>query len=386
MISAIARRASAASDERRRQPVFSPDISGETGAERRGIALGSSAADGGGQAIPELDKLRGDAVVVVTGGAGFIGSHIVLDLAARGWRIVVADLMREGGKWRNIAAAALHDLIRPEALRDWLDRHRGEVAAIIHMAAVSATNEPDIDRYVASNIRLTLDLWEWCARSGTRLVYASSAATYGDGAAGFRDHQEPTALTALRPLNAYGWSKHLVDRRIADDLARGRPAPPQWAGLKFFNVYGSNEAHKGEMQSMVSKLAPIIDAGGEVKLFRSHDPRYGDGGQLRDFVYVKDCVAVVRWLLDHPEISGLFNVGTGGARSFLDLVQAVGTALGRDPKIRFVDTPAALRAQYQFFTEADMTKLRAAGFAEPFHSLEAGVRDFVDTMGRRSPR
>ncbi len=322
---------------------------------------------------------RGDEMIVVTGGAGFIGSHIVLDLAPTGLRVVVADLLRTGGKWRNIAAAPLHDLVRPEALFDWLEQHRDKIAAVVHMAAVSTTTEPDIDRYVANNVRLSLDLWHWCAATATRLIYASSAATYGDGGAGFRDDQDPAALAALRPLNAYGWSKHLVDRRIADDLARGLPVPPQWAGLKFFNVYGANEGHKGDMQSMVSKLLPIVEAGGEVDLFKSHDPRYGNGGQLRDFVYVKDCAAVVRWLLGNPGVSGLFNVGTGAARSFLDLAGAVGAALGREPKIRFVDTPLPLRAQYQYFTEADMTRLRAVGFPGAFHSLEAGVRDLVQT-------
>lgn len=322
--------------------------------------------------------LRSDDLIVVTGGAGFIGSNIVADLAAAGVRIVVCDLMRTGAKWRNLATAPLHDLIRPEMLFEWLARHSGKVAAVVHMGAVSTTYEPDIDKYVASNIRLTLDLWEWCAANATRFVYASSAATYGDGAAGFRDDQSPAALAALRPLNAYGWSKHIVDRRIADDVARGLPAPPQWAGLKFFNVYGPNEAHKAAMQSLAAKIAPTVGAGEPVTLFKSHDPRYPDGGQLRDFVYVKDCVAVVRWLLANSEISGLFNVGTGLARSFADLVNAVAAVFDTRPRIAYIDTPAELRAHYQYFTQADLTKLRAAGFANPFHTLEAGVRDFLE--------
>jgi ADP-L-glycero-D-manno-heptose 6-epimerase len=272
------------------------------------------------------DAVRGafDGLVLVTGGAGFIGSHIACDLALSGHCVVVADLMRQGGKWRNFGAAALHDLVRPEAMFAWLDRHRGELAAVVHMAAISATDEPDIDRYVASNIRLSLDLWEWCAAERVRLVYASSAATYGDGAAGFADDDSPAALAALQPLNAYGWSKHLVDRRVAEDVHRGRPTPPQWAGLKFFNVYGPHEEHKGAMQSIASKVLPILAAGQPVELFKSYDPRFPDGGQLRDFVYVADCVAVVRWLLANPEVSGLFNVGTGSARSFAELVRAVG--------------------------------------------------------------
>lgn len=322
-------------------------------------------------------SLSGDDLIVVTGGAGFIGSNIIGSLGEAGLRIVVSDLLRSGSKWRNLATAQLHDLIRPDTLPEWLDRHRDKVAAIVHMAAISSTTETDVDKFVANNIRLSLDLWQWCAANGTRFIYASSAATYGDGAAGFSDDQTPTALARLRPLNAYGWSKHLVDRRVIDDVVRERSRPPQWAGLKFFNVYGPNEAHKGDMQSLVSKICPILQAGETVALFKSYDPGYRDGEQLRDFVYVKDCVAVVQWLLQNPNVNGLFNVGSGGARSFLDLVHAVGAALGRTPDIRFVDMPVELRDKYQYFTRADVTKLRAAGFAQRFNSLEDGIRDCV---------
>jgi ADP-L-glycero-D-manno-heptose 6-epimerase len=248
------------------------------------------------------------------------------------------------------------------------------------MAAISSTTETDVDRFVANNIRLTLDLWNWCAASETRFIYASSAATYGDGGAGFSDDQRPAALAALRPLNAYGWSKHVVDRRVVDDVVHGRPRPLQWVGLKFFNVYGPNETHKGDMQSVVCKIFPVVKAGGTVTLFKSHNPRYRDGGQLRDFVYVKNCVATIGWLLQNPKVTGLFNVGSGAARSFLDLVDAVGAAVGNSPKIRFIDTPIELRDRYQYFTQADITKLRAAGFDQPFHSLEEGVRDFVHSQ------
>jgi ADP-L-glycero-D-manno-heptose 6-epimerase len=330
--------------------------------------------------MPTTQTLSGDDLIVVTGGAGFIGSHIVGYLANAGLRVVVSDLLRSGDKWRNLAPAGLHDLIRPDMLFDWLDRYGDKVAAIVHMGAISSTTETDVDRFVANNIRLTLDLWEWCAVNGTRFIYASSAATYGDGSAGFKDDQSPEALAALRPLNAYGWSKHVVDRRVAEDAIAERPIPPQWAGLKFFNVYGPNEAHKGDMQSVAGKIYPVIQAGDPVTLFKSHDPNYPDGGQLRDFVYVKDCVATVGWLLQNPKVSGLFNVGSGAARSFLDLVNAVGAAAGRSPKIRFVDTPVQLRDKYQYFTQADITKLRSAGFNQAFHSLEDGIRDFVDCL------
>jgi ADP-L-glycero-D-manno-heptose 6-epimerase len=327
--------------------------------------------------MPPTPHSPGEDMIVVTGGAGFIGSNIVLDLSAAGARVVVCDLFRSGQKWRNIAAASLYDILRPEVLFGWLERHRDDVGVVIHMAAISSTTESDVDNFVASNVRLTLDLWEWCAAASKRLIYASSAATYGDGNAGFSDDQSPTALAELRPLNPYGWSKHVVDRRIIDDVVRGRSAPPQWAGLKFFNVYGPNEEHKGAMQSLVSKIDPIVRAGRTITLFKSHDPRYRDGEQLRDFVYVKDCVAVVRWLLDSPAVSGLFNVGTGAARSFLELVGAVCAAIECKPDIRFVDTPDELRMQYQYFTRANIGKLRNAGFTTPFHSLEEGVRDWL---------
>jgi ADP-L-glycero-D-manno-heptose 6-epimerase len=318
-----------------------------------------------------------DDLIVVTGGAGFIGSNIVLELVKAGKRVVVCDLFRSGEKWRNVAAALLYDIVRPNELADWLARHGGKVDAIVHMAAISSTMEKDVDKFVTSNIRLSLDLWNWCAASDVRLIYASSAATYGDGSAGFGDEQSPASLAALRPLNPYGWSKHVVDRRVIDDVTRGRPILRQWAGLKFFNVYGPNEAHKGVMQSLVSQIFPAVKAGQPVTLFKSHDPRYADGGQLRDFIYVKDCVAVVIWLLAHSEISGLFNVGTGVSRTFLDLVRAVGAVVGRRPDIRFIDTPAGLRAQYQYLTRADIRKLRHAGFDAPFYSLEDGVRDYL---------
>src|SRR6266478_6188157 len=321
-------------------------------------------------------------LILVTGGAGFIGSNIVLELANSGARVAVCDLLRSGEKWRNLSGAQLHDVIRPEALLDWLARHSDAVAAVVHMGAISSTTETDVDRFVATNIRLTRHVWRGCTDHSVRFIYNTSAATYGDGSAGFSDEQHPEALAALRPLNPYGWSKHLVDQRVISDVMRGVPTPPQWAGLKFFNVYGSNESHKGVMQSLVTKIYPAVKAGEPVTLFKSHNPSYHDGGQLRDFIYVKDCVAVVRWLLQDPATSGLFNVGTGTARSFLDLVNAVCAVVGCAPNIRFVDTPTELRAQYQYVTQADITKLRHAGFDAPFHSLEDGISDYLGHLSR----
>lgn len=315
--------------------------------------------------------------ILVTGGAGFIGSNIARAFAADGWRVVVADWLEDGPKWLNLRDILLDDVIRPEAVPAFVEREGGRLHAIVHMGAISATTERDGDKIVARNIRPTLDLWDQCARKGIRFLYASSAATYGDGTDGFRDEEGAAALDRLAPLNAYGWSKLMADRRFAADVAAGRPVPPQWAGLRFFNVYGPGEAHKGDMRSVIHKIYPTAAAGEPVTLFKSHDPGYEDGGQLRDFVYVGDCVAVVRWLVETPTASGIFNVGTGQARSFADLAKAVFAAAGRDPRITYVDMPVSIRDAYQYFTEADVSKLRAAGFTRPFTSLEEGVRIYV---------
>ncbi|WP_114377856.1 ADP-glyceromanno-heptose 6-epimerase [Elioraea thermophila] len=315
-------------------------------------------------------------MILVTGGAGFIGSNIAAALAGRGEEVVVCDRLRAGPKWRNLARTLVAEFVLPDDLDAWLGRSP-PLSAIVHMGAVSSTTETDGDRAVHTNVSLSLRLWEWAARKDVPLIYASSAATYGDGSAGFDDDSSPDHLARLRPLNLYGWSKHAFDRRVADLIARGRPRPPQWAGLKFFNVYGPGEDHKGAMISVVKVKTDEILSGRPATLFRSHRPDIADGHQARDFVWVGDCVDVVLWLLDHPEVSGLFNVGTGRARTYLDLVHAIFAALGREPAISFIDTPAHLRAQYQYFTEARLERLRAAGYTRPFTPLEDGVARYV---------
>lgn len=324
-----------------------------------------------------VNSRDGRDTILVTGGAGFIGSNMARALAADGWRIVVSDWFGTGRKWLNVADVLLDDAILPEATLAWLEQNHRRVEAIVHMGAISATTEQDVDLIVERNIRATLDLWALSTRHGIRLIYASSAATYGDGKDGFVDEQDPAHLAKLRPLNAYGWSKLAVDRRIMDDVRAGRPAPPQWAGLKFFNVYGPFEAHKDDMRSVIHKIYPTAAAGEAVTLFRSHDPNYVDGGQLRDFVHVADCVDVARWLIGSPGVSGIFNVGTGKARSFADLARAVFKAAGREPVIHYVDMPERIRNAYQYFTEADMTKLRRAGYNADFRSLEDGIQSYV---------
>ncbi len=315
-------------------------------------------------------------MILVTGGAGFIGSNLVAALAERGQRVAVCDWLGENDKWRNIAKHEVAALVPPPELFAWLEAEGRGLSAIVHLGAISATTERDGDRLAATNVTLPQRLWRWCAAAGLPLIYASSAATYGDGALGFADEGSIAALARLRPLNGYGWSKHLFDRWVARELAEGRPAPPQWAGLKFFNVYGPNEHHKGAMRSVALQLFEQLSAGQPATLFKSHRPDYADGGQLRDFVYVGDCVAVMLWLLDNPGVSGLFNVGSGVARSFADLAKAAFAALNKPVDIRFVPTPEAIRERYQYFTEGRIEKLRAAGYDRPATLLEDGVMSF----------
>lgn len=314
---------------------------------------------------------------LVTGGAGFIGSNVVAALSDRNEEIVVCDWLRSDERWRNLAKHEVADLIEPEALQSWLHKNGGEVDAVIHLGAISATTEADVDLIVQRNIRATLDLLQWCSEKQTRLIYASSAATYGDGSEGFDDAFTCEALGKLRPLNAYGWSKLVVDRRIARMERSGVRLPPQWVGLKFFNVYGPNEYHKGTMKSVVARNFPRLKLGEPIRLFQSHRPEYPDGGQLRDFIYVRDCVDVILWLLDHPRVSGLFNLGTGKARSWLDLATALFEAMGRPTAVEFVEMPGQLVSKYQYFTEARMERLRTAGYDRTFTSLEDGVADYV---------
>ncbi len=323
-------------------------------------------------------------MLLVTGGAGFIGSYIVAEAEARGvGPIAICDRLGQRGKWRNIAKRAFVDVVKPDSLFEWLAAHGRRLRAVIHMGAVTTTTETDGDRTFDVNVKLSQRLWHWCAEARVPLIYASSAATYGDGRLGFDDDPDPAALARLHPLNLYGWSKHAFDRWVIATLGANGPSPPQWAGLKFFNVYGPNEYHKGEQGSIIHKFYPDVAAGRPVKLFRSHDPAYADGAQLRDFVWVGDCADVVLWLVENSHVCGLLNCGTGRARTFADLAKALFRSTNREPKMEFVAMPDAIRPQYQYFTEARLERLRATGYDRPFTSLEDGVhtyvRDFLDT-------
>src|ERR1035437_10314632 len=288
----------------------------------------------------------GYAMLLVTGGAGFIGSNVVAALNDAGLTdVAVCDVLGHDGKWRNLAKRRLADGGPPAELLQWLQGR--QLQAILHLGAISEPTATDGDLVIETNFRLSMRLLDWCTANATPFIYASSASTYGDGAQGFRDDQSMGALKTLRPMNLYGWSKHLFDMAVAERAVRGERLPPQWAGLKFFNVFGPNEYHKGTMMSVLARRFDDIKAGRAVQLFKSHRDGIADGDQRRDFIYVDDVVRVMMWLMATPSVSGLFNVGTGHARSFKDLMLSAYAALGTAPNIRYIDMPMAIRDSYQ---------------------------------------
>jgi ADP-L-glycero-D-manno-heptose 6-epimerase len=323
---------------------------------------------------------------LVTGGAGFIGSNVVASLSEAGaGDIVVNDFIgRDDAKWRNLAKHPIADLVPPAELMGWLDSRK--LDAVIHMGAISDTTATDGDLVMENNFRLSLRLLDWCAEHRTPFIYASSAATYGDGSQGFDDDWSPQALRRLRPMNLYGLSKHLFDVAVAERHAKKDRLPPHWAGLKFFNVFGPNEYHKGHMMSVLAKVFGEAKAGRPVRLFNSHRDGIADGDQRRDFIYVNDAVAVLRWLLEAGSVNGIFNVGTGKAETFRAMIGAMFKALKREPSIEYIDMPEAIRGQYQYCTQANIESLRRAGYNAGFTSLDAAVGDYVTNYLDRTDR
>jgi ADP-L-glycero-D-manno-heptose 6-epimerase len=315
-------------------------------------------------------------MILITGGAGFIGSNLQAELARRGHETVIVDRLHSQAKWRNLAKHPPSRVVHPDDLDGFLGA-RPALEMVFHLGAVSDTTAVDGDHTWSTNVELSRNLWEWCADRGVRMVYASSAATYGNGAHGFDDEFSVRALERLRPLNLYGWTKHAFDLLVARTLLTRREQPPQWAGLKFFNVYGPNEYHKGKMISVVKAKHDELAAGIPIRLFKSDRPGMADGHQARDFIWVGDVIDVMLWLMETPSVSGLFNVGTGTARTYHDLADAVCDAAGKSRAVQFIDLPEALSGQYQSYTQASMDRLRAAGYARPFTSLEEGVRRYV---------
>jgi len=315
-------------------------------------------------------------VIVITGGAGFIGSCMQQALHARGIGTVVVDWLGNAGKWRNLRHHTPTRIIAPEALDAWLDT-RPDISAVIHLGAISETTATDGDLVWRTNVDLSERLLSWCAHEGVRFIYASSAATYGAADRPEQFSDGPALLDGLKPLNLYGWSKQAFDLSVQRRVADGAMSGLSWAGLKFFNVYGPNEYHKGRMISVVKVKYDEARAGRPLRLFRSDVPGLADGAQARDFIWVGDVVDVMMWLLDHGTVCGLFNCGTGVARTYADLAHAVCDAANVPRRIEFIDMPEALRGQYQSFTCADMRRLRAAGYSRPFTTLEDGVRRYV---------
>jgi ADP-L-glycero-D-manno-heptose 6-epimerase len=324
-------------------------------------------------------------MLLVTGGAGFIGSNIVAALNDAGRSdVVVCDLLGHDGKWRNLAKRQLADIVPPAQLTDWLKGRK--LDAIIHLGAISETTATDGDLVIETNFRFSMRLLDWCTANVVPFIYASSAATYGDGAQGFKDDPSPAALKQLRPMNLYGWSKHLFDMAVIDRVTRREKLPPQWAGLKFFNVFGPNEYHKGTMMSVLARRFADIKAGRPVQLFKSYREGIADGDQRRDFIYVDDVVRVMMWLLATPSVSGLFNVGTGAARSFKDMMLAAFCALGASPNIQYIDMPEQIRGSYQYFTQSEVDRLRNAGYNGGFTRLEDAVELYVKGFLDRADR
>lgn len=314
-------------------------------------------------------------MVIVTGGAGFIGSCMVRTLNDMGIEdIIIVDHICQTDKWMNLRNKTYTEYINRDEFLMRLPEFAGKTTHVIHMGACSATTEKDFDFLYKNNLEYTKALWKFCTENQCSFIYASSAATYGDGEQGFDDQED---IRRLRPLNGYGYSKQLFDLWVEKELQTDRPAPKQHVGFKFFNVYGPNEYFKGSMASVVLHTFEKITETGEMGLFKSYKPEYQDGGQLRDFIYVKDICKVIRYMMENPEINGLFNLGTGQARTFEDLASATFRAMGLTPKIKYVDMPEGLRPKYQYYTQAKMDKLQNVGYTEAFYSLEAGVEDYV---------
>lgn len=312
-------------------------------------------------------------MIIVTGGAGFIGSALIAALNARQITdILVVDQLGTDRKWKNLQSLSFADYVEKGDFLDMIIEGGldDDVQAVFHLGACSDTTETDASFLIKNNYEYTKLLAQWATDADIRFIYASSAATYGDGSAGFSDDEG--RIESLRPLNMYGYSKHLFDL-----WARRAGLLERVVGLKFFNVFGPNEYHKGNMCSFIVKAFEQVRDGGTVRLFKSDMPEYGDGEQLRDFIYVRDAVDMTLFFFDNPHLGGLFNVGTGDARTWNDLVIAVFVAMGHKPSIEYIDMPDSIREQYQYFTQADMSKLRTAGYGKQTTSLEDAIRDYV---------
>ena len=316
-------------------------------------------------------------MIILTGGAGMIGSmvawHLNNEMNFNDF-VIVDDLVNEQQEY-NFNKRDFVEYIKKDDLKKYLSKKQN-ISAVIHMGAISATTESNFNRLLESNIRFSQQLWHWCAKNKVPFIYASSAATYGDGSYNYNDNE--SELDQLNPLNAYGYSKHFFDRWIQLELAKKQPAPPQWCGLKFFNVYGPNEYHKDRMASVVFHAFNQYKESKQIKLFKSEHPSYKDGMQVRDFIYVKDAVKVIIFFLNNSKFSGVYNVGTGNPETFKALAEAVlSNNTGNPDEIKYINMPNDLKGKYQYYTKARIDKIRSIGFGDNFKNLNEGVTDYL---------
>ncbi|MEE2745998.1 MAG: ADP-glyceromanno-heptose 6-epimerase [Pseudomonadota bacterium] len=314
---------------------------------------------------------------LVTGAAGFIGSNLVAALEQSGDSVVICDWLDDQSKIRNIDKLGTLTRVPPNDLFSFLAEHSKDIETIFHLGAISSTTESNEDLILKTNVELPIRIWNWCCDNNSRLIYASSAATYGNGNLGFFDNDSVDYLKNLKPLNVYGRSKNQFDIWVAEEIKRGSRTPAQWAGVKFFNVYGPNEYHKGYQMSVVPQIYNQIIENGEARLFKSYNSQFKDGEQQRDFVWVGDCVSFMRWLDQSSEISGIFNCGSGTARTFFDVADIIFKAMKREARVRYISMPNNVKQHYQYFTRANMEKPFAAGYTTELTTLESGVTQYV---------